>query len=48
MNDKCKGMPLDVGAKVNFLVVKKPDPNGADTRNKNGRATDVKVLGNSE
>lgn len=44
MNSECKDVVPDVGSHVNFLVVKKPNPNGEDTRTKNGNATDVKVL----
>ena len=44
MNDECKNAVPDVGAHVNFLVVKNPNPNGESMRTKNGNATDVKVL----
>ena len=44
MNDECKDAELDIGSRVDFLVVKEPNPNGEDTRTKNGNATDVKVL----
>ncbi len=44
MNAECKDVVLEIGSRVNFLVVKEPDPNGEDTRTKNGNATDVKVL----
>ena len=44
MNDECKGISLDEGTRVDFLVVKKPNPSGASTREKNGIATDVRIL----
>ena len=44
MNDAFKNSVLKTGTKVDFLVVKEPNPDGKDTRSKNGKATDVKVL----
>lgn len=44
INKEFKGDKLKVGTKVDFLVVKKPDPAGVDSRERNGRATDVRVL----
>lgn len=48
MNDECKDAELSIGSRVDFLVVKEPNPNGEDTRTKNGKATDVKVLGDDK
>ena len=44
INKEFKGDKLKVGTKVDFLVEKKPDPDGTDSRERNGRATDVRVL----
>lgn len=48
MNDDSKNATLKKGTKVEFLVVREPNPKGEDTRSKNGRATDVRILQEDE
>ena len=44
INKEFHGDKLKQGTKVDFLVVKKPDPDGTDSRERNGRATDVRII----
>lgn len=43
INPEFKGEKVDKGTKVDFLVVNSPDNNGG-FENKNGRATDLKII----
>ena len=42
INPEFKNEKLEKGMKVDFSVVKEPDPKAEDSKNKNGRATDLK------
>ena len=44
INRDFKGEILEKGTKVDFQVVKEPDLNAVETKDKNGRATDVCVI----
>lgn len=44
INPEFKGYKVDKGEKVDFLVVKEPNPHGEDTKAKNGIATDLKII----
>lgn len=44
INPEFKNEKLEKGMKVDFSVVKEPDPKAEDSRNKNGRATDLKII----
>ncbi|MBB5219362.1 MULTISPECIES: NYN domain-containing protein [Treponema] len=44
INPECKKEKLEKGMKVDFLVVKEPDLNAGKSKDKNGRATDLKII----
>ena len=44
INKNFKNEKLDKGTKVDFLVVKEPDPQAVENKDKNGRATDVIII----
>lgn len=44
INSEFKREKLEKGMKVDFLVVKEPNPNADNSREKNGRATDLKII----
>ena len=44
VNPLCKKIKLEKGLKVDFQVVKEPNPGAKESKNKNGRATDLIVL----
>lgn len=44
INSDFRGEKLEVGTNVDFKVAKEPNPNGNTNRERNGRATDVKVV----
>jgi hypothetical protein len=44
INKDFKNERLDKGTRVDFLVVKEPDLQAIENKDKNGRATDVIVI----
>lgn len=48
MNAGFKDVTLEKGMRVDFLVVKEPDSGALLLRDRNGNATDVKILGDGE
>ncbi|MCR4790547.1 MAG: NYN domain-containing protein [Treponemataceae bacterium] len=46
INSKFKNEKIEKGMKVDFLVVKEPDPSAVDSKDKNGRATDLIIINN--
>lgn len=45
INPQFKEAKLEKGIKVDFQAEKEPDPSAEDSKGKNGRATDLKVIG---
>lgn len=44
INSEFKNEKLEKGMKVDFLVVKEPNPHAEDSKDKNGRVTDLKII----
>lgn len=44
INPEFKNQKLEKGSKVDFLVIKEPKINAEDTKDKNGRASDLKIF----